>query len=248
MKTQQAPLVTLDGLSDPVLPAAMNIPRTKTEMLKSGWLDWLESHNRFKFENPDGGKFTAYKSGKGYWTAQRRVHGKLRHEYLGSSSDLTYETLDQMARKMDMGDSAYWREKYPDPRAVHKLNVESHKTNYETVSKTSSQAAAEIEDLKRQVAELELKLSSIEKKLERESSDAQRYYVLWRKYPDLERQFKQKEQKLNDAEKQIFELKAICKRINLDCKVYKLHKHEVVRLEDLTKLGYELQRNLLNCD
>jgi hypothetical protein len=223
MKTEQAPLV-IDGLSDPALPAAMNIPRIRTEMPGSEWLDWLESHNRFKFENPDGGKFTAYKSSKGYWTAQRRIHGKLRHDYLGASSNLTYETLNQIARKMDMRDSAYWREKYPDPRAVHKPNVESHKKNYETVSETSSQTATEIEDLKRQVAELELKLSS------------------------TERQFKQKEQKLNDAEKQISELKAICKRINLDCKVYKLHKHEVVRLEDLTKLGYELQRNLLNCD
>lgn len=226
----------------------MNIPRTRIEILNSGWLGWLECHNRFRFENPDGGKFTAYKSGKGYWTAQRRVHGKLRHEYLGASSDLTYEVLDQTGRKMDMGDSAYWREKYPDPRAVHKSDVESHKKNYETVSETSLQAVAEIEDLKRQAAELELKLSGMEKKLERESSDAQRYYVLWRKYPDLERQFKWKEQKLNEAENQISELKAVCKRINLDCKVYKLHKYEVVRLEDLIKLGYELQRNLLSCD
>lgn len=91
MMTAEAPLVTLDGLSDPALPAIMSIPKTRAEMSKSDWLEWLECHNRFKFENPHGGKFTAYKSAKNYWTAQRRVQGKLRHEYLGGSSDLTYE-------------------------------------------------------------------------------------------------------------------------------------------------------------
>jgi hypothetical protein len=191
MKTEQAPLVTLNGLGDPVLP----IPRTKPQMIDSSWLTWLEQHNRFRFENPDGAKFTAYKSGKGYWTAQRRIHGKLRHQYLGASGDLAYETLNQIAKKMDMGDLAYWREKYPDPRAVHKPSVESHnKISYETVSDTSSQTVTEIEDLKRQIAEL----------------------------------------------------KATCKHINLDCKIYKLHGNEVVKLDDLTKLGYKLQRNLLS--
>lgn len=245
MTTTHAPLVTFDGLADPTLAATMNIPRTRAEMFKSGWLEWLECHNRFKFENSNGGKFTAYKSGKGYWTAQRRVQGKLRHEYLGASNDLTYETLEQTARKMNMGNSAYWREKYPDPRAEQNPITESHKENYETVSESSSQNTAEIEKLKHQITELELKLSNTEKKLERESGDAQRYYVLWRKYPDLERQFNQKEKKLEEAENKLAELKVICKRINLECKTYKLHGHEVVRLEDLTKLGYELQRNLL---
>jgi hypothetical protein len=245
MKTAQAPLVTLDGLTDPALPAVMGIPKTRAEMPKSGWLQWLEQHNRFKFESPCGGKFSAYKSPKGYWTAQRRVQGKLRHEYLGTSSDLTYELLDQAARKMNMGNSAYWREKYPDPRAEQQANVESHKENYETVSELSPQVTAEVEELKRQLAELELKLANTEKKLEHESNDAQRYYVLWRKYPDLERQFNRKTEKLEQAERELAELKVICKRINLECKTYKLHGHEVIRLEDLTNLGYELQRSLL---
>ena len=246
MKTTQAPLVTLDGLTDSALPAVMSIPRTRGEMPKSGWLEWLECHDRFKFENPSGGKFTAYKSAKSYWTAQRRVQGKLRHEYLGASSDLTYELLEQAARKMDMGNSAYWREKYPDPRTEQESNVESHKEKkYETIRESPAQNAAEVEELKRQVAELELKLASTEKKLERESSDAQRYYVLWRKYPDLERQFNRKAEKLEEAERELSELKVICKRINLECKTYKLHGHEVVRLEDLTNLGYELQRSLI---
>jgi hypothetical protein len=144
MKTEQAPLVTFDGLIDPALPAAMQIPKTRAEMPKSGWLDWLERHDRFKLELP-GGKFTAYKSAKGYWTAQRRVDRKLRHEYLGSSSDLTYEVLDQTARKMNMGSSAYWQEKYPDPRAERKSNVESHNDKlYETESESSSQTQEEI--------------------------------------------------------------------------------------------------------
>jgi len=212
MKTVEAPLVTLDGLSDPALPAIMAVPKTRVEMSKSGWLEWLECHNRFKFENPHGGKFTAYKSAKNYWTAQRRVQGKLRHEYLGSSSDLTYELLDQVARKMGMGNSAYWREKYPDPRSEHKLHVQSHKESYETVSKSSSQTSNEVDELKRQIAELELKLSMTERNLE-------------------------------ESKSQVAELKVSSQRINLECKIYKLHSHEVVRLKDLAELGYELQHS-----
>jgi hypothetical protein len=146
MKNSLAPMVTLDGLTDPTLPAVMNIPRTRAEMPKSGWLDWLECHNRFKFESPFG-KFTAYKSKKGYWAAQRRVSTKLRHEYLGSSSDLTYELLDQTARKMNMGNSAYWREKYPDPRAERKPDLKSDNLNYETVSGLALQVSDKMIDL-----------------------------------------------------------------------------------------------------
>ena len=144
MKTEQVPLVTFDGLIDPALPAAMQIPKTRAEMPKSGWLDWLERHDRFKLELP-GGKFTAYKSAKGYWSAQRRVERKLRHEYLGSSSDLTYEVLDLTARKMNLGSSAYLQEKYPDPRAEQKSNVESHnERGYETESEVPLQTQEEI--------------------------------------------------------------------------------------------------------
>jgi hypothetical protein len=146
MKNSLAPIVTFDGLSDPTLPAPMSIPRTRAEMPKSGWLDWLECHTRFKFESPFG-KFTAYKSKKGYWAAQRRVSTKLRHEYLGSSSDLTYELLDQTARKMNMGNSAYWREKYPDPRAGRKIDIESHTGKYQTETETALQTWEQIIDV-----------------------------------------------------------------------------------------------------
>ena len=146
MKNTLAPIVTLDGLKDLTLPAVMSIPRTRAEMPKSGWLDWLECHSRFKFENPFG-KFTAYKSKKGYWAAQRRVSTKLRHEYLGSSSDLTYELLDQTARKMNMSNSAYWREKYPDPRAGRKSEIESHTDKYETESEVALQTGEKIIDV-----------------------------------------------------------------------------------------------------
>jgi hypothetical protein len=146
MKNTLAPIVTLDGLIDPTLPAVMSIPRTRGEIAKSGWLDWLECHTRFKFENPFG-KFTAYKSKKGYWAAQRRVSGKLRHEYLGSSSDLTYELLDQTARKMNMDNSAYWREKYPDPRAGRNSEIESHTAKYETESEVALQTREKVVDI-----------------------------------------------------------------------------------------------------
>jgi hypothetical protein len=174
MKITQAPLVTLDGLHDPTLPALMSIPKTTAKMSKSGWLEWLERHDRFKFESPTG-KFTAYKSSKNYWTAQRRVQGKLRHEYLGASGDLTYHLLDQTATKMNMPDSAYWRQKYPDPRAEQKLNVQSHKKNYETVNEASLQTLAEVEKLKQQLAEAKNAIANLERILYLETERADEY-------------------------------------------------------------------------
>lgn len=146
MKNNPAPIVTFDGLTDPTLPAVISIPTTRTQMLQSEWLDWLESHNRFKFESRLG-KFTAYKSKKDYWTAQRRLHTKLRHEYLGTSTNLTYELLDQTAKKMNMGDSAYWTEKHSDPRVGKNTNVESHNENYETARELTLQSREKVLNL-----------------------------------------------------------------------------------------------------
>jgi hypothetical protein len=135
MTQRRSPLATIEGLRLEEYPVPLRIG-------SPGWIDWLEKNNRFRFECDFDAKFTAYKSNKGYWTAQRRYNGKLRHEYLGDSRHLTWEKLEQTAKKLNMGDSAYWNDKYPSPVLTALNNGRSPsliKTdNYETVTSSSS--------------------------------------------------------------------------------------------------------------
>jgi len=228
MTNTLAPLVTLDGLTDPTLPAVIGIPRIRAEMPKSAWLEWLESHSRFRFEIP-GGKFTAYKSAKGYWTAQRRVHGKLRHEYLGSTQALTYEVLNQIAKKMNMGDCAYWREKYPDPRSEQKSVVESHIGNYETASEVVLQTTAKLLEMNRQVTELTNHCTYLEnennrlKRLEQECSQAT-VAKLNEKYAKAQKEIQQWKESSESYQRQAARLKA-----ELDESLGNQEKEELVR-------------------
>ena len=102
----KAPLADIEGLHAEGYPAPIRIG-------SPAWTEWLEQHRQFRFQCGSEAKFTAYKSAKGYWTAQRRYNGKLRHEYLGDSRQLTWEKLQAIAVKLNMRDMNYWREKYP---------------------------------------------------------------------------------------------------------------------------------------
>ncbi|NES85786.1 MAG: hypothetical protein F6K10_32780 [Moorea sp. SIO2B7] len=101
------------------------IPRKKAEVEGSEWLKCLESRDKFSFDDFPNLKFTAYRSRGGYWSAQRRVEGKLRHEYLGSSSDLTADILVAAAKLLALP---------PDVYEIHKDYQKSHKNEHETKS------------------------------------------------------------------------------------------------------------------
>ena len=136
MAQRRSPLATIEGLRLEEYPVPLRVG-------SPGWIDWLERNDRFRFECDYDAKFTAYKSNKGYWTAQRRYNGKLRHEYLGDSRHLTWEKLEQTAKKLNMGDSAYWNDKYPSPILDGHNGRRSPsliEPNYETVSNPSQQS------------------------------------------------------------------------------------------------------------
>jgi hypothetical protein len=138
MKKRKAPLVNINGLHDSTYPNPIAIGSKR-------WHDWLSKHKKFHFECGATAKFTAHKSTRGYWSAQRRVNGKLRHQYLGDSSSLDWDILEAAARKMDLGDSAYWRQIYS--QSVEEDKNKSHTPVYETESQVTLQATAEIEQL-----------------------------------------------------------------------------------------------------
>jgi chromosome segregation ATPase len=158
MKTKESPTVREDGLHSSDLPGVLAIPHERAKVQSSGWHDWLLTHSKFRVEISSR-SFTAYKSEKGYWTAQRRKDGKLRHQYLGESHTLTYETLDETARILGAPD--YWNKHVSDkgrPREADKeLRQESHNKPYETKTNISL-SQPEIEKLQAQVTELEVQL------------------------------------------------------------------------------------------
>src|SRR5215212_699954 len=67
------------------------------------WFDWLESANTFAFTSPFG-SFTARKEARSrgglYWKAYSTVRGTLHRTYLGKTSDLTLDRLNDAATKL----------------------------------------------------------------------------------------------------------------------------------------------------
>ena len=69
------------------------------------WFEWLELEETrsFAFEGQHG-YFTARKESKArgteYWYAYRWLNGKTRKAYLGASSNLTREKLDDVASRL----------------------------------------------------------------------------------------------------------------------------------------------------
>ena len=64
------------------------------------WFAWLESATTFAFSSPSG-NFTARKEARArgslYWKAYHTAHGTLHRAYLGKTSDLTLERLNEAA-------------------------------------------------------------------------------------------------------------------------------------------------------
>ena len=66
------------------------------------WFEWLASVQSFCFRAAEGYTFTVRKEikqrGTAYWVGYRKVQGKLKKQYLGTSKTLSSKTLEQAAR------------------------------------------------------------------------------------------------------------------------------------------------------
>ena len=134
-----APLVDYDKLKLKDQSVSINIG-TKA------WFDWLEKNTSFHYESTDG-KFTACKESRAsgmFWYANRRVNGKLRRCYIGSTKDLSLEKLLVIARKLSNIDPSY--------------QSKQGYTQKSCVTKTGEADRAEVEQLKKQVADLQKQL------------------------------------------------------------------------------------------
>lgn len=139
MNKRSAPVVGYDELKVKEYPAPIRVG-------SETWFDWLEQNRSFHYEC-DGGKFTACKESRAsgnFWYANRRVAGKLRRCYIGSSKDLKLEKLIEAAKQLAGSDLSYWGKK-------------SYTLNPCVTERTQTEGAAQ-EELKKQVLELQKKL------------------------------------------------------------------------------------------
>jgi LuxR family maltose regulon positive regulatory protein len=75
---------------------------TGTAVNTPTWFVWLALGQTFYYETPRG-SFTARREQRrngAFWYAFRRIKGKLRKGYLGSSTHLTRETLDRATARL----------------------------------------------------------------------------------------------------------------------------------------------------
>lgn len=75
-----------DGVKLPGLPAELTL---KSET----WYEWLEKNRTFRYES-NGKNIGLIKDKRGYWTAQKKISGKLRRKRLGVSFSITLQKLE----------------------------------------------------------------------------------------------------------------------------------------------------------
>ncbi|WP_193200978.1 hypothetical protein [Nostoc sp. MG11] len=93
------------------------------------WLEWLEVNSSFRYQSmTEGVIYTARKekakTGKAeYWSAYRRVEGKLHKRYIGKDADLTIEKLDEIAQSLVIAQSDVTLAKSKKTLADYKAEV-----------------------------------------------------------------------------------------------------------------------------
>ena len=69
------------------------------------WATWLNSATRFYVKNKEYGNFFCRKEtrqrGGAYWSAYRRANGRAYHTYVGKDSDLTIQSLGDVAQRLN---------------------------------------------------------------------------------------------------------------------------------------------------
>jgi hypothetical protein len=172
------------------------------------WFEWLDSQTQFKYCG-NLTEMSVKRRPNGKWYARKKIlssnGSKPIDLYIGSDEECTSDKLKEVNHHFGKNNSEFWNWYYDPARKGDKPKGVQSDSVY-TLAQVTSESGEDVAKLQARINELELKLSSTEKKLERESGDAQRYYVRWRKYPDLERQFKRNEQKLREAESAIAKL------------------------------------------
>jgi hypothetical protein len=219
-----------------------SIPDLDIRLDTPEWFEWLDSQTQFKYCG-NLTEMSVKRRPNGMWYARKKINSSNGSKpidlYVGSDEECTSDKLKEINYHFGKDNSEFWRWYYSPDRKEGKSKGVQPKPMYTPASPTAP-SGEEITQLR---AEVE-RLTKLAEHYERER-DNMANLMAGRDARHAE-QVADLVGKIEQLENRIAELKTLCKRINLDCKTYKLHGHEVVRLEDLTKLGYELQRSLTN--
>jgi hypothetical protein len=134
-----APLVNHDKLG-------LGNNSTSINVGSKAWFNWLEKNSSFHYESIDG-KFTACKESRTsgmFWYANRRVGGKLRRCYIGSTKDLSLEKLLAIAKKLSGTNQSYQKK-------------QSYTAN-SCVTKTCQTNRAIVDQLRKEILDLQKQL------------------------------------------------------------------------------------------
>ncbi len=90
------------------------------------WFDWLARISSFQFRSVDGNTFTVRKEtrirGTEYWVGYKKVQGKLKKQYLGTSKALNSKTLETAARTFAETKAQSHEQKPEEPKPLYVFN------------------------------------------------------------------------------------------------------------------------------
>jgi hypothetical protein len=122
----------------------------------SDWYAWLETIPSFHYECSTG-KFTARKYSN-YWNAYRRIWGKFRQEYLGKTSDLSVERMQQVATKLALPVMQYEGKRRSKPPVIESVSITDNNSPSPALADALnkiSKLEAELKRSQERIAELE---------------------------------------------------------------------------------------------
>ncbi|NEP37393.1 MULTISPECIES: hypothetical protein [unclassified Moorena] len=108
---------------------SIEVPANASTMMGSDWHGWLKTNFKFRFKHGTDVSYTAYKHQDSYWKVQRRVNGRLRNKYLGSSSELHYERLLDIGHQLALPDELYWQNETGQKTGSQELRELNYKIN-----------------------------------------------------------------------------------------------------------------------
>lgn len=148
MKRPRPVLIDFQGINDPSYPQPI---KPDSEF----WFEWLEHHRSFRFLGEYGlniyssPQFTANKDSRGYWTASRKIDGKLRRKRLGNSQQIKYDRLLETANILKQNYKDFdLKHEYQALRRKYEIQREQVQW-LKFYKKRCSELEAEIEHLKK---------------------------------------------------------------------------------------------------
>ncbi len=219
-----------------------SIPDLDIRLDTPEWFEWLATQMQFKYCG-NLTEMSVKRRPNGMWYARKKIYSSNGSKpidlYIGSDEECTSDKLKEINYHFGKDWVEFWKWYHSDARKESKSKGVQPNPVYTSASPTAP-SGEEITQLR---AEVE-RLTKLAEHYKRER-DNMANLMSGRDARHAE-QVADLVDKIERLENRIVELKTLCKRINLDCKVYKLRRDDVVRLEDLTELGYELQRSLTN--